>query len=54
MSDEEKKALVLKQHAIPAWPINMTLRAIFAAETPAGHWMPFPWGTSILGVFRKP
>ena len=53
MSDNEKKALVLKQHAIPAGPINATLRAIFSAETPAGHWMRFPWGTSILGVFRK-
>ena len=54
MSDEEKKALVLKQHAIPAGPINTPLSAIFSAETPAGHWMRFPWGTSILGVFRKP
>jgi len=54
MSDEEKKALVLKQHAIPANPINTTLSAIFSAETLVGHWMRFPWGTSILGVFRKP
>jgi len=54
MSDEEKKALVLKQHGIPAKPINTTLSAIFFAETPVGHWMRFPWGTSILGVFRKP
>lgn len=54
MSDEEKKALVLKQHAIPAGPINTTLSAIFSAETPVGHWTRFPWGTSILGVFRKP
>ena len=54
MSDEEKKALMLKQHGIPAKPINRTLSAIFAAETPLGHWMRFPWGTSILGVFRKP
>ena len=54
MSDDEKKALVRKQHAIPARPFNTTLSAIFAAETPVGHWMHFPWGTSILGVFRKP
>lgn len=54
MSDEEKKALVLKQHAIPVSPINTTLSATFSAETPLGHWMNFPWGTSILGVFRKP
>lgn len=54
MSYEEKKALARKQHAIPANPINTTLSAIFSAETPAGHWLRFPWGTSILGVFRKP
>jgi hypothetical protein len=54
MNDDEKKALVLKQHEIPARPINTTLGAIFLAETPVGHWMRFPWGTSILGVFRKP
>ena len=53
LSDEEKKALVRKQHAIPAKPINYSLGTIFAAETPIGHWMRFPWGTSILGVFRK-
>ena len=54
MSDKEKKALVLKQHAIPIKPINTLLSGIFSAETPLGHWMNFPWGTSILGVFRKP
>lgn len=54
MSQEEKKALVLKQHAIPAKPINALLSATFSAETPLGHWMRLPWGTSILGVFRKP
>jgi SAM-dependent methyltransferase len=54
MSDDEKKALVLKQHAIPARLINTALSAIFSAETPVGYWMRFPWGTSILGVFKKP
>ena len=54
MSDEERKALMVKQHAIPAVPINTMLSAIFSAETPVGLWMRFPWGTSILGVFRKP
>ena len=53
MSVEEKKAMAIKQHAIPAKPINASLSAIFAAETPVGHWINFPWGTSILGVFRK-
>lgn len=53
LSDDEKKTLVLKQHAIPAKPVNGVLSAIFNAETPVGHWMRFPWGTSILGVFTK-
>jgi len=54
MSGEKRKALIVKQHAIPAMPINTILSAIFLAETPVGHWMRFSWGTSILGVFRKP
>jgi SAM-dependent methyltransferase len=53
LSDEEKRAMVLKQHSIPAKPINGMLNAIFCAETPLGHWMPFPWGTSILGVYKR-
>lgn len=53
MTDSAKQALMIKQHAIPTKPINSTLSLIFAAETPVGHWMRFPWGTSILGVFRK-
>lgn len=54
MSEDGKKALVRKQHEIPAEPINTFLSVIFAAETPLGCWTRFPWGTSILGVFRKP
>jgi SAM-dependent methyltransferase len=41
-------------HRLPPRPINWLLRAIFAAETPLGLWLPFPWGTSVLGVFQKP
>lgn len=54
LSAEEQKTLVHKQHEIPAAPVNAALSAIFRAETPIGHWLPFPWGTSILGVFQKP
>ena len=53
LNEQEKKALVLKQHQIPAKPINAALSAIFAAESPIGHWLRFPWGTSVLGVFQK-
>lgn len=54
MTQAQKEQLVLKQHQIPSRPVNAFLSAIFAAETPLGHWLRFPWGTSILGVFRKP
>lgn len=54
LSPAAKKAFILKQHEVPAQPLNAMLSAIFAAETPLGHWLRFPWGTSILGVFQKP
>lgn len=54
LTDCEKQTIVIKQHQVPAPPINSALSSIFAAETPMGHWLRFPWGTSILGVFRKP
>lgn len=53
LTKEEQKELVKKQHRIPVKPINFLLAGIFNAETPIGHWIKFPWGTSILGVFRK-
>lgn len=54
MSDDERRHLATKAHEVPSGPVNATLSAIFAAETPLGHWLPFPWGTSILGIFQKP
>lgn len=54
LGEEEREALMDKTHKVPAAPINEALSFIFAAETPLGHWLNFPWGTSILGVFRKP
>jgi trans-aconitate methyltransferase len=41
-------------HQTPLGPLNLLLRAIFSAETPLGLWIPFPWGASLLGIFRKP
>jgi len=43
-----------KAHRIPAEPLNLILSEIFKAETPLGMALPFPWGTSVLGVFRAP
>ncbi len=53
MTLAHKKELITKQHQVPLAPINTILSTIFAAESPIGHWLQFPWGTSILGVFRK-
>lgn len=50
-----KAAELLQQtHRIPHPVLNTTLTAIAAAETPLGHWIRFPWGTSLLGIFQKP
>lgn len=54
MTPAEKRAIILKQHKVPFAPINNLLSAIFALESPIGHRLNFPWGTSILGVFKKP
>ena len=54
MNDDQKMQLMIDSHKVPALPINTFLATLFSAETPIGHWLPFPWGTSILGVFRKP
>jgi 2-polyprenyl-3-methyl-5-hydroxy-6-metoxy-1,4-benzoquinol methylase len=43
-----------RTHQVPIAPINALLRGVFSLETPIGHWLPFPWGTSIFGVFRRP
>jgi SAM-dependent methyltransferase len=54
MTETEKREIALRAHRVPARQINVVLTAIFAAETPLGHQVRFPWGTSILAVFRKP
>lgn len=54
MTDEQKSVLRQKTYQVPSSLPNLPLTAIFAAETPLGHWLRFPWGTSLLGVFRRP
>jgi SAM-dependent methyltransferase len=54
MSREEIWQLMAKTHRVPHPVINAALASVFACETPLGHWVPFPWGTSVLGVFQKP
>ena len=53
LSEEERSKLATKAHEVPTPILNHALAATFAAETPVGHWLPFPWGTSILGIFQK-
>ena len=52
-SADERRKLLEQALRVPAKPINALLRFIFSMETPLGHWAPFPWGTSVLGVFQK-
>jgi SAM-dependent methyltransferase len=51
---EDAWKAVERTHRIPAWPINTALSAAFLAETPLGHWLRFPWGTSAFAILRKP
>jgi 2-polyprenyl-3-methyl-5-hydroxy-6-metoxy-1,4-benzoquinol methylase len=53
-SRAEIKEFLARTHRIPSKPVNALLKWIFALETPLGLWLPFPWGTSVLGIFQKP
>lgn len=54
MDKKEIFALVERTHRVPVPAVNALMNLIFGLETPLGLWLPFPWGTSILGVFQKP
>jgi len=54
LSQEEQEKAMSAMHRIPSPAFNLALSAIFNAETPLGHWVRFPMGTSVMGVFRKP
>ena len=51
---DERLKLAQKGDAVPPFLVNQGLAAIFASETPIGHHLKFPWGTSILAVLQKP
>jgi SAM-dependent methyltransferase len=53
-SEEQRHALAIKMHAVPHPLVNLLLTAIFGMETPFGHYIRFPWGTSLLAVLQKP
>ena len=57
LADVDKNAifaLLERTHRVPVLPLNTLMKLVFYLETPLGLWIPFPWGTSILGVFQKP
>lgn len=54
MTSDERLACYRRTHRVPRAPLNAVLSLVFNLETPLGHWLRFPWGTSILGVFRRP
>jgi SAM-dependent methyltransferase len=53
MSPSEIAELLARTHRVPGPVVNSICAMLFAAETPLGLLVPFPWGTSILGVYRK-
>lgn len=53
LSPEQLKQAIEKEHNVPSYLINKSFELIFSLETPIGCHIPFPWGTSILGVFQK-
>ena len=54
MSPEQVQQIIRRTHQVPAAPVNAILRGVFSLETPVGLRVRFPWGSSILGVFRRP
>lgn len=53
MNDQQRHEFLARTHRVPSRPVNNLLRFVFDLETPLGHTLPFPWGTSILAVFKK-
>jgi SAM-dependent methyltransferase len=53
MTEQEIREHLHRTHQVPCTPLNEVLSGIFSLETPLGHWLPFPWGTSVLAVLRR-
>lgn len=54
LSPQQRRTLLARTHRVPSPLVNGLLTAAFCAETPLGHWIHFPWGTSVLAVLQKP
>lgn len=48
------QATLARTHRVPAWPLNAALGAVLTVEAMLVNRLKFPWGTSILAVFRRP
>jgi hypothetical protein len=44
---------VARTHRTPPKPINWLLETVLSLEATVGNYVHSPWGTSILGVFRR-
>lgn len=45
--------MIERSHRVPPAILNRMLYWVFAMETPWGLRMAFPWGTSLLGIFKR-
>jgi SAM-dependent methyltransferase len=54
MSKERVDELLARMHRVPPTVVNETLGLVFCCETPLGHFLQFPWGSSALAVLQKP
>jgi hypothetical protein len=53
MTERQIHDRLQRTHRVPPSLANRLLYTISALETPIGHILSFPWGTSILAVLRK-
>jgi SAM-dependent methyltransferase len=54
LPSERAWELMAHTHRVPGALLNSLLSLATCGETPLGQLLPFPWGTSILAVLRKP
>ena len=52
-TEEQLRAHLARTHRIPTQPINQLLTKLFSLEATMVNFVNFPWGTSILAVFKR-
>jgi 2-polyprenyl-3-methyl-5-hydroxy-6-metoxy-1,4-benzoquinol methylase len=50
---EERRDHLAQTHSIPSQPINLLLTELFSIEAAMINSINFPWGTSIIAVFKR-